>query len=210
MPSKPPSAPLNVGVASPFELVLTGLSAMLRRHPARVTLCGAPGQDGQLSGLDVVLYDTAALDPTGGADGGADLDHLVRANARVVALARPQEPALTATALERGAAGVVPMDASATQVINVLERVARAAPGGTRSTRHVDARMLLLPHDLTVREFEVLALVAAGLSNAEIAERLYVSVNTVKTYVRAAYRKIGVDRRSQAVIWCTHHGIAAN
>ncbi|MDN4172592.1 response regulator transcription factor [Nocardioides sp. SOB77] len=209
MPRKESSPPLTVGVISPFELVLTGLSSMLRRHPLEVTVLDASVSDGHLAGLDVVLYDTAGLDPVDGT-AGSDLDHLVRSNARVVALARPQEPALTTAAFEHGVAGVVPMDASAAEVIDVLDRVARAAPGGTPSTRHVDAKVLLLPHGLTVREFEVLALVAAGLSNAEIAERLYVSVNTVKTYVRAAYRKIGVDRRAQAVIWCTHHGISAN
>ncbi|MBC2960611.1 response regulator transcription factor [Nocardioides deserti] len=102
------------------------------------------------------------------------------------------------------------MDASTAEVIDLVARVARGAPGGSPSTRHVDAKLLSLPQGLTVREFEVLGLVAAGLSNAEIAERLYVSINTVKTYVRAAYRKIGVDRRAQAVVWCAHHGVAAN
>lgn len=203
------SKPLSVGVISPHELVLTGLSTMLRRHPARVLLCDASSSDGHLAGLDVVLYDAAGLDPVDGT-AGSDLAHLVRSNARVVALARPQEPALTTAALERGVAGVVRMDATAIEMIDVFDRVARAGPGGNPSTRHVDAKLLLLPHGLTVREFEVLGLVAAGLSNAEIAERLYVSVNTVKTYVRAAYRKIGVDRRSQAVIWCAHHGVSAN
>ncbi|GGO70873.1 helix-turn-helix transcriptional regulator [Nocardioides deserti] len=203
------TTPLTVGIISPYELVLTGLSAMLRRHPSRVTVCDTSASDGHLAGLDVVLYDAAGLDPVD-ATGGSDLDHLVRSNARVVVLARPQEPALAAAALEHGIAGVVRMDASTAEVIDLVARVARGAPGGSPSTRHVDAKLLSLPQGLTVREFEVLGLVAAGLSNAEIAERLYVSINTVKTYVRAAYRKIGVDRRAQAVVWCAHHGVAAN
>ena len=59
---------------------------------------------------------------------------------------------------------------------------------------------------LTEREAEVLALITQGLSNQEIAERSYLSINSVKTYIRTAYRKIGVTRRSQAVVWGMKHG----
>ena len=59
---------------------------------------------------------------------------------------------------------------------------------------------------LTARESEVLALITQGLSNQEIAERTYLSINSVKTYIRTAYRKIGVARRSQAVGWGMRHG----
>jgi NarL family two-component system response regulator LiaR len=54
----------------------------------------------------------------------------------------------------------------------------------------------------------VIALITQGLSNLEIAERTYLSVNSVKTHVRTAYRKIGVDRRSKAVMWGVRHGFA--
>lgn len=203
-----PPGPIVVGVLSPHELVLTGLTAMLRRHPSRVKVCSGDPLSPDVQDLDAVLYDAARIDPLG-TPAGSDLEQLVRTGTRVVALARPHEPALTAAALERGAVGVVRMEASATEMLDVLDRVASTGARAARSTRHVDARLLRLPHGLTVREFEVLGLVAAGLSNAEIAARLYVSINTVKTYVRAAYRKIGVERRSQAVIWCSHHGVAA-
>ena len=45
-----------------------------------------------------------------------------------------------------------------------------------------------------------------GLSNDEIARRLYLSINSVKTYIRSAYRKIGVTRRTQAAMWWVEHG----
>jgi DNA-binding CsgD family transcriptional regulator len=51
----------------------------------------------------------------------------------------------------------------------------------------------------------VLQLIAAGCSNEEIADELIVSINTVKTYVRTAYRKIGARRRSQAIVWVMDH-----
>lgn len=59
---------------------------------------------------------------------------------------------------------------------------------------------------LTCREAEVVALITQGLSNAEIARRSYLSINSVKSYIRTAYRKMGVERRSQAVIWAYEHG----
>ena len=45
---------------------------------------------------------------------------------------------------------------------------------------------------------EILALIAQGLSNQQIAERAYLSVNSIKTYIRTAYRRIGATSRSQA------------
>lgn len=55
--------------------------------------------------------------------------------------------------------------------------------------------------DLTARERDMLALVAGGMSNDEIAEALKISVNTVKTTVRVLYRKIGVQSRVQAMLY---------
>ena len=59
---------------------------------------------------------------------------------------------------------------------------------------------------LSPREAEVLALITQGLSNQEIADRAYLSINSVKTYIRSAYRKLGVTKRTQAVIWCIDNG----
>jgi len=61
--------------------------------------------------------------------------------------------------------------------------------------------------DLTNREVDVVTLVTNGLSNQEIADRLYLSINSVKTYIRSAYRKIGATSRSQAVIWGVRNGM---
>lgn len=60
---------------------------------------------------------------------------------------------------------------------------------------------------LSGREREVLALIAGGHSNDEIAKILYLGINTVKTYIRTTYRKIGAARRAQAVIWAYEHGL---
>ena len=61
-------------------------------------------------------------------------------------------------------------------------------------------------HGLSPREAEVLALICQGFSNDEIADRAYLSINTVKTYVRTLYRKIGVESRTRALLWGIDHG----
>ena len=62
---------------------------------------------------------------------------------------------------------------------------------------------------LTRRETEVLSYIAAGLSNVDIAAELFLSVNSVKSHIRSAYRKIGVNRRVEAVRWAIKHGLEA-
>ncbi|WP_231123410.1 response regulator transcription factor [Nocardioides sambongensis] len=51
-----------------------------------------------------------------------------------------------------------------------------------------------------------MALICQGLTNQEIGERAFIGVNTVKTYVRTLYRKVGVTNRAQAVLWGVEHG----
>ncbi|MCC9054433.1 response regulator transcription factor [Microbacterium sp. F2E] len=59
---------------------------------------------------------------------------------------------------------------------------------------------------ITDRESEILALITQGKSNAEIARLTYLSPNTVKSYIRSVYRKIGATSRTQAVLYGVRHG----
>ena len=74
-----------------------------------------------------------------------------------------------------------------------LEEPAQAAATSSRT----DQSELVEP--LSERELEVLALLAEGLTNREIASRLFVTVNTVKAHARSIYGKLGVNNRTQAV-----------
>ena len=61
---------------------------------------------------------------------------------------------------------------------------------------------------LTDRESEILALITQGKNNAEVAALTYLSPNTVKSYIRTIYRKIGVASRTQAVLWGVNSGFS--
>jgi DNA-binding NarL/FixJ family response regulator len=67
-----------------------------------------------------------------------------------------------------------------------------------------------LPDELTPREAEVLGLIAAGRTNAEIAEALVVSAATVKSHVNHIFAKTGVRDRAQAVVYAYENGLATS
>jgi DNA-binding NarL/FixJ family response regulator len=126
-------------------------------------------------------------------------------------------------ALRAGARGYLTKDASAEQIGAAIARVAggEASLDEAIQTRVVEAVSAVpekgppaedgaeLPDGLTAREAEVLGLIAAGLSNAEIAKRLVVSPATIKSHVNHLFAKVGARDRAQAVGYAYRHGLVA-
>ncbi|MFD5005577.1 response regulator [Streptomyces mutabilis] len=122
-------------------------------------------------------------------------------------------------ALVAGASGFLLKDASADQLAEAVRVVAAGdallAPGVTRRLITEFSRMRDRPRaplkervgDLTERETEVLALIAQGLSNAEIAQRLVVAEQTVKTHVGRILVKLGLRDRTQAAVFAYESGL---
>jgi DNA-binding NarL/FixJ family response regulator len=123
-------------------------------------------------------------------------------------------------ALEAGALGYLTKDAGAREIQRAIQivhagealldptvqlRVIRALSRDVRAPR----REPTLPDDLTPREAEVLRLIAQGLNNREIAERLFVTEATVKTHINNIFGKAGLRDRAQAVVYAIRHGLAA-
>ena len=120
-------------------------------------------------------------------------------------------------ALRAGARGYLTKDAGAEEIRAAVERVAHGdVILDPAAQRHVVAALndpvpapsAELPDGLTRREAEVLALIADGLTNAEIAERLVVSPATVTSHVNHLFAKAGVRDRAQAVAYAFRHGLA--
>lgn len=193
------AAPVTVAVVSPYVLVRTGLAHLAGADSGRVRVVDTASHDGHLGDVDVVIYDLAGLSRP---DSRGDLLHLLGSVA-VVGLARDRREDLTDGARALGVRHLVPESVSTADLLDVLERAA----GRTDDPHDRDPRDGRDPAVLTQRERAVLALVGAGLSNTEIAERLFVSINTVKTYIRGAYRKIGVTSRPQATLWAIRNGL---
>jgi len=195
--------PLRVGVVSRYQLTRAGLTALLAAEADRAVVFDVSDRDGHLSGSDVVIYDLAGLIDTA----ENDLGHLVASAAPVVALMPAGRHDLGEGALVAGAAEVVAMDITAEHLVEVLERAAaRRSPSAEQRAAHRRAA-LQGEHGLSSREMEILDLIKAGLSNQQIADTLFLSINSVKTYIRSAYRKIGVRTRSQAVLWGCQHDV---
>jgi DNA-binding NarL/FixJ family response regulator len=136
---------------------------------------------------------------------------------RTIALTTYADDATVLAALRAGARGYLTKDAGADQIRAAVEAVARGEAALDPAVQHhVLAALTVpeaepapeLPDGLTPREAEVLALIAAGLTNREIADRLVVSAATVKTHVNHIFAKTGVRDRAQAVVYAYTHGLA--
>jgi two-component system, NarL family, response regulator LiaR len=196
--------PVRVAVVSPHELTRRGLEGLLAQAPDRVSVVLVEPEARELRGADVVVYDLAATER---GDGQA-LAELAAGPVPVVALEVLGRGDLTEDALNLGVVVVVPRAVTSYDLVVAVEEAAAGVvvtSTAYRAANHADVR---LAHGVTEREATILALVAAGLSNREIAEQLFLSINSVKTYIRSAYRRIGATTRSEAVLWAIRHRLA--
>ncbi|MDH2414914.1 response regulator transcription factor [Nocardioides sp. CER19] len=195
MTAQPPQRPLRVVVASHREILARGLVAILADHPEAVAVSVGASLRGVGPAVDVVLYDLALLDDSG----PTPLRELVRASAgRVIGLAESIDGPHRHVVDEHGLAGFLPTDVHAQELFGAIAAVA----AGRLLPRAVEDA-----GPLTRREAEIVGLIAQGLSNDEIAAKLVISHNTLKSHIRQAYRRIGVSTRAQAVAWANQHGL---
>ena len=135
------------------------------------------------------------------------------AGVAVVAMTSYSEADRIRGALEAGAAGYLLKDAEADEVVDGIRKAHHGQmPLGPAISRQL-ARALSAPdraaHDaLTAREHEVLLLLAAGLSNREIATRLSISERTARTHVSSILDKLALRSRTQAALYAIQQGLA--
>ena len=200
-----------VAAASPAERA--GLAALLARQPAFTVLetaaVGALAELVETVEADVVLL---AL----GRDQPLPLpltlppDAAGRAPA-VVVLGDEARDGWRARAFRAGARGVLPRTATAEQITAALAAAAAGLTVAPADETAAHARPALHPvapaQPLSPREVEVLAMLAEGLANKQIAGRLGISDHTVKTHVAAVFAKLGVGSRAEAVASAARLGL---
>ena len=179
---------------------------MLGEHPGLVELVRVSGP--VLEPIDIALYDIV----TNGPDQGPTIAQLL-ADSRIRKVAVYTwnfQPWSAVELIEEGASAYLSKSLSGTELVEALQAVQRGRTiisPDTRAGHPSQALGAENGEELTEREAEVLSLISSGLSNAEIADQLRLSLNSVKSYIRTGYRKIDVDSRTKAVIWGLAHGL---
>jgi DNA-binding NarL/FixJ family response regulator len=211
--------PLRVLVADDQATVREGLVTLLGLSPG-IEVVGAAADGAQAITLtaelhpDVVLMDLS-MPVVDGVTATARIRHEYP-DTQVVVLTTFADNTNILAALQAGALGYLTKDAGRAQIARALHT---AAAGQAVLDPAVHARLLAaaaqgsvpsagggpLPDGLTTREAEVLALIAAGLTNTQIAARLYVTEATVKTHINHLFSKAGLHDRAQAVTYAHHH-----
>jgi NarL family two-component system response regulator LiaR len=197
---------VRVALSNDYHVVLAGVAAMLEPYRESIEVVEMTSNRSMSQPVDLILYDTFGRLP------GDDekLERIVAENdAKVVVYSWDSYP--VDVALAHGADGYIhkglpPEDLAATILAIARGDYRESAPAESAED---DASMPSWPGKeagLSPRESEILTFIARGLSNQDIAGRAYLSVNTIKTYIRTAYRKIGVTTRAQAVRWALTNG----
>ncbi|MEJ7689923.1 MAG: response regulator transcription factor [Nocardioidaceae bacterium] len=203
------------------ELVRTGLRMILDAEPDIEVVGEAADGDTGIVRVEHARPDVVLMDIRMPRMDGVEAARRIcsgETGARVVMLTTFDLDEHVYAALAEGASGFLLKDAPAAQLVHAI-RVAAAGDAllAPSVTRRLIARFAPnpplaipgLPTDLTSRETEVLSLLAEGLSNAEIADRLVVGEATVKTHVARVLAKLGVRDRVQAVVLAYRSGLVS-
>lgn len=191
----------RVAVVNDYEVVVAGLASILEPFSERVQLVDAFLVDEPVDGpVDLALYDTFGRQ-------GLEEVQLARL------LCRPEVTRVAVysfnfdddavhQALAAGAAGYLSKATPAKELVDQLESLARGeqvvgGPNGPGRSPRMDRGWPGRDLGLSEREAEVVALAALGRRNADIAEALFLSVDTVKTHLARSFRKLGVHNRTE-------------
>ncbi|WP_151526282.1 response regulator transcription factor [Serinicoccus kebangsaanensis] len=204
--------PLRVALVNDFEVVVRGLQAMLAPFSDRINVVEIGAQVEVKRPVDLTLYDTFSEPQVDGEEFNSVLES--DNPGAVVVYTWNVDPALVEIALSKGCRGYIGKTVSGAELVTALERVASGEVVVEPATSNQLDPQPHAPGDwpgraegLSAREAEIVSLITQGLTNNDIALRTYLSINSVKTYIRTAYRKMGVTRRSQAVRWGLEAGM---
>lgn len=200
-----PRVPVRISIVNDYDVVVQGLARMFEPMKDRIQVVEVSTNQPGVTPVDIALIDSFAQT--------RDINEvLAEANAQHhVFYSWSLAPDLIETWARFGVVDFLDKRLTAEELADALERINQGENGVVSSDYPPSADIDLgdwpgRDHGLSAREAEVIALITQGLGNDEIASRMFTSINTVKTYIRAAYRKIDVDSRTRAVLWGVDHG----
>lgn len=213
------SEPTRVLLADDHPVVREGIRHLLETEPGLHLVGEAADGEGVVEAAGRLRPDVILMDLVMPRMDGIEATRRVLAEndaTRVLVLTSFGADDKLFPALKAGARGFLLKEASGRELVRAIRRVAK----GEYALCPAMARRLVKQHSgeengdnlaepLTGREIEVLRLIAAGESNAEIAERLSISPATVRTHISHILAKLHLTRRTQAAVYALRHGIAS-
>jgi DNA-binding NarL/FixJ family response regulator len=202
---------IRVLLADDHQIVRDGLKGILAATADIQVAAEAANGDEALALIRAGDYDLAMLDMSMPGLSGIDLIKRLKSEKpalRVLVLSMHGEQQYAARALKAGASGYLTKDSAAEQLVGAIRKI---AAGGVHISEAAAAGLVAAqqaPHQgLSDREFEVLRLLAAGLSPTEIGERLHLSVKTVSTHKANILEKLGLGGTAELVRYALEHKI---
>jgi DNA-binding NarL/FixJ family response regulator len=210
---------IKVGIVDDHPIVRQGLRAVLGREPG-LQVVGDVGTESAAMTMvaqarpDVVLMDLK-LTMEGGSEGLGLCARIADSfpQSRILVLTSFADEWLVREAIRQGAKGYVVKDVDLTELIRAIRAVYRGECAFDSHTASAVVNWLRREPDaeatgqITPREREILGLLAQGLSNVAIGQRLYISDTTVKFHVTNLMHKLGARRRAEAVYAASKLGL---
>jgi two-component system response regulator DevR len=214
-PAEVTNAPVRVFLLDDHEIVRRGIADLLDTEPDIVVVGEAGTAAEALRRIPAVQPDVAVLDARLPDGSGIDVCRDIRSSqpsVRCLILTSYDDEDAIFAAVMAGAAGYLLKQIRGTSLVDAIRQV---AAGKSLLDPSVTERLLARLRDgqprderlasLTEREREILNLIAEGLTNRQIGERLFLAEKTVKNYVSALLAKLGLQRRTQAAVYGVQH-----
>ena len=201
MEPEPGRQPLSVTLLNDYEIIVQGLLRMLEPFTDRIRIV-----ETEVGGLPSMPTDIALFDTFGGRRQSlARVQAMARdlSIGKVVLYTWDAPPAFRDDIAGYAVDAVILKSETGEALVEALERIHAGEINGFDELEDSSPSTTL-----TQREQEVLALMALGSSNREIAHELYLSIDTVKTHVRTLFQKLGVANRTQAALTAAEYGVA--
>ncbi|MFN8491426.1 MAG: response regulator transcription factor [Caldilineaceae bacterium] len=218
----PPPGPIRVVIADDHRLVLEGLRSLLAQEADMRVVATATDGERLLEAVNRFRPDVVVCDVRMPYMDGLTCLAQIRTMSpptRVLLMTAYSDEAMIQSVVTAGADGLLLKSDAPEQIILAIRQVmanqlvfpasvrrwlfTAGAPAPSPAPTPASP---ILDVDLSERELEVLALVAEGLTNAEITRRLHISHNTVKFHLQNIYQRLGVNNRTEASRW--YHGIS--